>query len=557
MKEIFSDCSAVEKEAKRRFCFPEFVMMENAAAALEDAVLKALERVCGERSRNGHPDAQDGTNDTVVVLCGSGNNGADGYALSRRLFGVADVAVAFLGEPKTAEAVAQRKMAASLGVPMTADLAQAKELLQDAAVIVDCLYGTGFHGGLGKEAAVLVRAANEAAAYRIACDIPSGIDRNGIICALEQALATGSAVANGNNCAAGQPAAAGSAAERCGAGVSLAFCADETVTMGALKTALFSDAAKDFCGTITTASLGIASAQFALCAVPDAFLLERADIRLPVRVKKSAHKGDFGHTAVVMGEKAGAAIVAGSAALSFGSGLVTEIDSGLCKTNFLMNPELMIAKSLPERASAVLLGSGLGRSEKSFAVIENLVAKVCEMKNPSVVLDADFFYYENVTEVLERLNSIPGARVILTPHPKELYELLRRTSVIAPDTTGIEPVEITFDELCAHRFEYAKRFAEKFSNLTLIAKGANTYICSEGKVFVCDCGTPVLAKAGSGDVLAGLCAALLAQDYDASNAAKTAVFAHAAASLRFEENFACTPLALVEKCKEFAAPAGI
>ena len=212
------------------------------------------------------------------------------------------------------------------------------------------------------------------------------------------------------------------------------------------------------------------------------------------------------------------------------------------------------------------------------------------------MLDADFFYYEKLQEVLERLNSIPGARVILTPHPKELHELLLRTSVVCfalfestRSTTGmnaavvstsstngmtppvieindavIEPAvpelcqrveitgrtrdsEITFAEVCTHRFEYARKFAEKFPNLVLVSKGANTYICSGKNCFICDRGTSALAKAGSGDVLAGLCTALLAQGYAPLEAAKTAVFAHAEAARSFERNYECTPLGLVER----------
>ena len=202
----------------------------------------------------------------------------------------------------------------------------------------------------------------------------------------------------------------------------------------------------------------------------------------------------------------------------------------------------------------MLLGSGLGRSEKSFAVARKVIEKVCEMKNPSVVLDADFFYYENIAEVLERLNSISGARVILTPHPKELHELLRRSLVIEPvDSKSAKHItgrprdsEITVSDVCSHRFEYARQFAQKFPNLVLVSKGADSYICAGKNCFICDRGTNALAKAGSGDVLAGLCAALLAQGYSAVEAAKTAVFAHAEAARSFERSYECTPLKLAE-----------
>lgn len=533
MKSVYIDSSVPEKRAKEIFKFPEFIMMENAAAALEREVRSHFESVSNNYE-----------NKSVFIICGTGNNGGDGYALARRLSGALPVKIFSVGEPKTEEAAGQKAMAVSCGVEVTDSVEVALSELKDfRGVIVDCLYGTGFHGSLNETAEKILKAANECNAYRIACDIPSGIDRNG-------------------------------AAACAGQGKKLAFCADVTVTMGALKTALFTDEAKDFCGKISVADLGISAEKFSSCAEPDAFLLENDDIKLPVRTKKSAHKGDFGHAAVIMGEKAGAAVIAGTAALSFGAGLVTEVDSGLCGTSFMMNPELMISESMPERTSAVLLGSGLGRSEKSFAVVRKVIEKVCEMKNPSVVLDADFFYYENIAEVLERLNSIPGARVILTPHPKELHELLRRSSVVStssatgendgvPETACavIEPVdsksakhitgrprdsEITVSDVCIHRFEYARQFAEKFPNLVLVSKGADSYICAGKNCFICDRGTNALAKAGSGDVLAGLCTALLAQGYSAVEAAKTAVFAHAEAARSFERSYECTPLKLAE-----------
>lgn len=488
MKPVYNDSSIPEKEAKKRFCFPENIMMENAAAALES---------CIEHSS------------TVLVLCGTGNNGGDGYALSRRIYKkVSSIDILAFGEPKTDEAKVQAKMCKMAGVKIWQyeDFENLRN--KEYSVIVDCIFGTGFHGELPEKVRTVIEWANGRECYRLACDVPSG----------------------------------------------LKFIASKTVTMGALKSILLKDEAKDYCGEIEVADMGISSSLFESCAKPDAFLLEEADVKLPVRTRKSVHKGDFGHASVIMGEKAGAAVIAGTAALSFGAGLVTEVDSGLCGTSFMMNPELMISDSMPERTSAVLLGSGLGRSEKSFAVARKVIEKVCEMKNPSVVLDADFFYYESIAEVLERLNSISGASVILTPHPKELHELLRRSSVIEPvDSKSAKHItgcprdsEITVSDVCIHRFEYARQFAQKFPNLVLVSKGADSYISAGKSCFICDRGTNALAKAGSGDVLAGLCAALLAQGYSAVEAAKTAVFAHAEAACSFERSYECTPLKLAE-----------
>lgn len=499
MKAVYVNSGIPEKEAKKRFCFPENIMMENAAAALEKYVLIS-------------------SPETVLVLCGAGNNGGDGYALSRRIFGkVKNLFVIAFAEPKTEEAILQRKIAISVGVKIFnavewfVDFGKTLEF-SASDVIVDCVYGTGFHGELPEDVKAALDWCNGQAAVRVACDVPSGMK----------------------------------------------FAAYKTVTMGALKKNLYDDSAKDFVGEITVADLGISSSVFESCAKPDAYIIEENDVKFPVRTKKSVHKGDFGHVCVVLGEKLGAGIIAGTAALRFGAGFVSVLKNEFAGQNFAMSPELMVSENFPEKTSAVLLGSGLGRSENAEKLVQKTVDFVCAMKNPAVVLDADFFYSRNLTSILEKLNSLPGARVILTPHPKELCELVNALNLKlekqefsdeqkSQTEESAEQKKILLPEVVKNRFEFAAEFSKKFPNLTLIAKGANTYIFSEKTAFICDKGTNSLAKAGSGDVLAGLCVSLLAQGYSAKNAALTSVYAHAVASSKFEYNFECAPLNLIEK----------
>lgn len=499
LKSVYINSGIPEKEAKRRFCFPENIMMENAAAALEEAVLIS-------------------SPETVLILCGVGNNGGDGYALSRRIFGkLKNLFVVAFAEPKTDEAILQRKIAISVGVKIfnaTEWFVDFGKTLEFSAsdVIVDCIFGTGFHGELSENVKAALDWCNGQKAVRVACDVPSGMK----------------------------------------------FAAYKTVTMGALKKNLYDDSAKDFVGEIVVADLGISSSVFESCAKPDAYIIEENDVELPVRTKKSVHKGDFGHVCVVLGEKLGAGIIAGTAALRFGAGFVLVLKNEFAGQNFAMSPELMVSENFPEKTSAVLLGSGLGRSENAEKLVQKTVDFVCGMKNPAVVLDADFFYSRNLISILEKLNSLPGARVILTPHPKELCELVNALNLKlekqefsdeqksqTEESAGQK--KILLPEVVKNRFEFAAEFSKKFPNLTLVAKGANTYIFSEKTAFICDKGTNSLAKAGSGDVLAGLCVSLLAQGYSAKNAALTSVYAHAVASSKFEYNFECTPLNLIEK----------
>ena len=474
-------------------------MMENAAAALEKEVL-------------------DSSPETVLILCGAGNNGGDGYALSRRIFGkVKNLFVVAFTEPKTEEAILQRKIAISVGVKIFnaaewfADFGKTLEF-SASDVIVDCVYGTGFHGELSENVKAALDWCNGQDAVRIACDVPSGMK----------------------------------------------FAAHKTVTMGALKKNLYEDSAKDFVGEIVVADLGISSSIFDSCAKSDAYIIEENDVELPIRTKKSVHKGDFGHVCIVLGEKLGAGIIAGTAALRFGAGFVSVLKNEFTGQNFAMSPELIVSENFSEKTSAVLLGSGLGRSENAENLIQKTIDFVCGMKNPAVVLDADFFYTRNLSSILEKLNSLLGTRVILTPHPKELCELVNALNlkVEKQEVSGegqsqseenAGQKKILLSEVVKNRFEFAAEFSKKFPNLTLVAKGANSYIFSEKTAFICDKGTNSLAKAGSGDVLAGLCVSLLAQGYSAKNAALTSVYAHAVASSKFEYNFECTPLNLIEK----------
>ena len=252
----------------------------------------------------------------MIVFCGRGNNGGDGYALSRRIFGkVKNVLVVSFGEPATEEAALQKKMCLSVGVRITgaeewSGIVQDSLNLSSFDVIVDCIFGTGFHGVLPQDAKSALEWANVQPAVRVACDVPSG----------------------------------------------MCFAADKTVTMGALKKILYEDRSKDFVGEIVTAGLGISSEIFESCAAPDAYIIEENDVKLPLRTKKSVHKGDFGHVCVVLGEKAGAGIIAGTAALRFGAGFATVLQNEFSARNFALSPELMVSASFPEKTTAVLHG---------------------------------------------------------------------------------------------------------------------------------------------------------------------------------------------------------
>lgn len=601
---VYNDSGIPEKEAKRRYFFPEGIMMENAAAALEKEVVTYVTGCAGNTNSACITTASGVTNSSaanssvtyntythtsntiganvtyaggqkILILCGSGNNGGDGLALARRLAGTLTCHIYLTATPKTDEAKQQLKMAQAAGVTF---IQTPLEKLEQYSVIVDCIFGTGFHGELPSEITELFSKINETNTYRIACDIPSG----------------------------------------------LGFNANCTVTMGALKSALFTDKAKNCTGKIKVANLGISSKLFEDCSKPDMFLVEKSDVKLPLRRNPASHKGTYGHTAVIAGEKSGAAVIAATAALNFGSGLVTLVKAENSNLEqFKISPELMISNEIPANTTCVQIGSGLGRelnaTEANRPTTPNIITKFLNWfkttKNPACVLDADIFYYKDFPALLAELNSVPNAKIIMTPHPKELLELVQ-TLTSAGILHNLEDIT-SVTKAAEQRQKIGAEVTARLENVTIVMKSANTVICcgqgntsgileingqetevaevnrpsgcqtavpevnhSNGRqtaaaevnctigcqtaatevtspkprpAYLITHGTPALAKAGSGDVLAGMNSALLAQGYTAKDAAITATEAHALAS-SLQKNkgqaFDLTPEKLIENLAE-------
>jgi ADP-dependent NAD(P)H-hydrate dehydratase / NAD(P)H-hydrate epimerase len=483
MQNIFEDTRVLDTAARARFGLTEEIMMENAAAALEQHILAAA------------------GSGAVLIVCGGGNNGADGYTAARRITGAAvGVSVLQVFPPKSNLCKIQADRAQKAGVSfLQLSSAELLPAVSRAAVIVDCILGSGFTGTLDKKTAELLQQLNAADAVRIACDVPTGLAADGTISGM-------------------------------------VFQAHSTVVMGGLKLSLFSDCAKDAEGELYCASLGVTRTVYEAGAAPVAQLLEIKDSRLPHRTKKCVHKGMFGHAVIACGEKPGAAYIAGSAALRFGAGLVTLVHLGKPCPGYEREsffPELMTADSIPNNTAALVFGMGLSRNTDAarpyFEWLVNHPAVPC-------VLDADACYASGLKSFLEQR----CAGVVLTPHPKEFQSLLA--------VCGLGCNSIT--DCVNRRIALASQFCTAFPGVVLIVKGANPLICTseQGKMQVCinPLGSPCLAKAGSGDVLAGLTGSLLAQKYQPYQAAVQASLAHARASLSVASDYSLTPFSLID-----------
>ena len=546
MKKIFFSTAELDAQASAKFGLSEQILMENAAGRIESEIRKRLKK--GSR---------------VLALCGGGNNGADAMAALRKLSGDFSCAALCVLENRSAAGKFQADAAQAAGVKLI-DIASAKDdcgrvegasikdacahesasgsYLKDAGAseprreleslnganisggddklcakftsakfetakdggdfgnlgnecgeprilhdeitsadcIIDGIFGSGLNKPISSEICEILSLANGTKSLKIAVDIPSGIDKNGRV-------------------------------------LGATFCADLTIAMGALKLALFSDAAKDYIGRIKVANLGISRLNFE--GRSEYFLLQKSDLKLPLRRKQNTNKGDFGHTYVVSGQMSGAAQMAALAAHAIGSGLVSVVSEGPLN----LSPILM-QKSSFEHARVVVCGCGLGERKIDLAAL----------RDKSCVIDADLCYER---EILSLLNA--NSNLILTPHPKEFCSLLKIAGI----------ADLSVSELQERRFELARTWSEKFSGV-LVLKGANTLIAQAGIIYVCDKGSAVLAKGGSGDVLAGLIGGLLAQSYSPLQASICGVLAHALAARAFAKNsYALNPLDLIEEVK--------
>lgn len=442
MKNIFLKTSDLDKNASENLGISELVLMENAASKIEEIIRKKIKK-----------------HSKILALCGSGNNSADTICTLRKLSGDYECYAYFTSQNLHEMPRIQFEIAKKVGVKETLNLKDTYHC------IIDGIYGAGFKGEMNDKILSLIENINQKKALKIAVDIPSGINFSGQI---------------SRN----------------------AFKADITVCMGALKTALFSDKAKDFVGKIIVANLGICKDKFEKDS--DTFLLEKSDMILPIRKYKNTNKGSFGHTYVINGDMSGASEIAAISANAVGSGLVSVV--GEIKH---ISPIIMIKKSL-KNAKVIVVGCGLGNTEINFD----------ELKDKTLVIDADMCYKPQTITLLKQ-----NPNFIITPHPKEFSSLLKLANL----------AEASTDEVQNDRFKYAKMWSENFDGV-LVLKGANTIIAQNRKLFIMTKGTNALAKGGSGDVLAGILGGLLAQNYSLLDASISGVLMHAYAAKKFKKH---------------------
>ena len=470
MKKLFTQVGDLDKRCYNEFGLNEDILMEHAASSIEQFIRKKFKK-----------------NSKILIVCGPGNNGADGITLSRLLYGDFKIELLLLYSVKSPMAKLQLNRLNKIhsiyndkNFSITSNLKP-----KSYNLIVDCLFGSGLNKNLKADVIDLIEKLNNIDCFKLACDIPTGINIDGI------------------------PSP-------------IAFKANLTITMGGDKLANYSDFAKDYVGKVKIANLGISKDIYE--SKTNYFLLEKKDLVLPIRKNKNSNKGSFGHLNIIVGEKKGASILAGLAAFNFGVGLVSLIS----KQELEIPPILMQSKTLSKNINAIAAGMGLGNNFEEKLLLNNI---------PKVI-DADLFYNEFILELLKQ------DKIILTPHPKEFSSLLRLTGVAKVDTNEIQE----------NRFKLALLFSKIYPKAILVLKGANIIIAHNEKLYINKYGKNNLSKGGSGDVLAGLIASLLAQGYDMLEAAINGSLAFSLASKGYKKNnYSLTPFDLIKKIKVLKA----
>lgn len=427
-------------------------LMEKAGYACAAEILNC----CNVKGRN------------VLLLCGKGGNGGDGFVIARLLCEAgANITAALLcGKPS---GIALEEMEKLSGKDVKLINGDDIDISAEYSVIVDAVYGIGFHGELPENVRNIFARLDNTDAFKFAVDIPSGVD---------------------------------SVTGEVSKGI-MSF--DFTAALGALKTGMKLSPAKNHCGRIKVLDIGISDDCFEKIGfVPRLADEKTAAAAIPLRTEKS-HKGNFGRLLIIGGSRnmSGAAALNVTGALRSGAGLVklasvkNVIDragSGIFECTFLELPEngsgAISADSLTEllkaaeNSSAVAIGSGLTVCDDTKKITGEII-KCCGRNNIPLIIDAD-----GLNALGSGIDIIKNAncRAVLTPHVGELARLLGKTSA------GI----------IGDRLSAAAELSVK-TGAVVIAKGMPTYIVSpDGRAFASFTGNGGLSRGGSGDVLTGV-----------------------------------------------------
>ncbi len=452
---------------------PSLTLMEAAAQALYGTLSQALQGIRGRR---------------VIIFCGAGNNGGDGFALASLILTGGGEAVAIM--------VGDRSRMTADCSAMYARFVESDgevrdfypDCLKGADAVVDAMYGTGFRGKLTGDCGEAAKLINRFSGFRLAADLPSGIysDYGG--------MCDGAVVV------------------------------DATVTFSFPKPSCLLLPAAANCGRVIVADIGI-SEEISGRYTPSFTMCDEQCLDVLPRRDRRAHKGNFGHALIIAGsaQYTGAAYLAAQAAVVSGAGKVTAavpatIHSTMAvklteamtyclpDNHYLGKASLYDILALCSAATAVLVGPGLGREESTAALVQDIASMI----TLPVVFDADGINaLSGHIDILSHMQQTP----VLTPHDGEFARLF---GAMPPDGARARIL--------------AASDAARQSGCVVLLKGHRTVIAApDGRCAVNPTGNPGMASGGSGDVLAGLVVSFAAQGIPPFEAACAAAWLHGAA----------------------------
>jgi hydroxyethylthiazole kinase-like uncharacterized protein yjeF len=475
-----SEMRDVDRLTTERYGISGLQLMENAGAAVAEYLWSS------------HPELRAAS---VVILCGKGNNGGDGFVIARRLRerGVVPQVILFADPTSVGGDAAvnlknwQQQMGSLRVISSASDWESVRASVAEADLVVDALLGTGLKGPVEGLLAQVIEDVNAAAAqarvrpdfkplHVVAVDMPSGLPSDG---------------------------------QEFGGPI---ICAEATVTLTAPKVGQLLSPRAECVGKLVVREIGTPPALLEDDAGLRLHWMESREFRgLPLVRSRQSHKGDFGHALIAAGStgKTGAAVLAGRAALRVGAGLVTVATSPDALPIVAAGmPEFMTAPLVPDKPgmakmktvggaftglmsgkSVLAMGPGLGTAPETQKWIRSIVATT----DLPVILDADALnaYAVQPDDLARHKTQL----LAITPHPGEMARLLGARSC----------------DVQARRLDVAREAAERWRAFVIL-KGFHSILATpDGRAFVNTTGNPGMAKGGSGDVLTGILAGLTAE----------------------------------------------
>lgn len=471
----------IDQAAINEYGIPGIILMENAGIRTVEVIIQILGDIAGKK---------------IVVAAGKGNNGGDGLVIARQLInGGAQVHVFIMGKPEELTPdtrinyeILQKIKGNIYPLYASEHIGKFVEMVSDADMIVDSIYGIGFKGSLHEFEAEIVSIINKRGIPVVAVDIPSGVEAD-----------TGK-VHN------------------------TAIRASHTVTFAAPKLGHVLEPGAGFTGQLTVADISIPRFLLQQDRLKNNLIMPEVIKPYIKRRKRESHKGTYGHVLLIGGSlgMTGAVSMASYAALRSGAGLVTAaVPESLLPVVAGFRPEIMTfplaetgkaaiaLEALPAienllgAVSVCAVGCGMSRYLEAKAIINFILEK----SGVPLVIDAD-----GINALAEDISILKEHQVpvVLTPHPGEMARLVKKS----------------IKEVQADRVEIARRFAEEW-NVTLVLKGNKTVVATPGgEIYVNLTGNPGMATAGSGDVLCGIIAGFIAQGLNPQMAAVAGVYVH-------------------------------